>query len=253
MVAVEPEDSPVLSGGAPGPHKIQGIGAGFVPAILDRSVIDEIVTVGNQTAFDTARLVARLEGIPVGISSGAARRRGDRRRPPAGERRQDDRRHHPLVRRALPVDGAVRRALNLRRPGCREGNGPLKSPQEQKREAARHWDRARRRCNRNPSRVGLSAIATPLSRHSAHSASTSALLPAVKAISPPPAALAGGLTPSRFHNPSVRPAAAASMAKVGDDSTAGRAEDRGVERLAPGDVVDIDDDEGDVGHGIGSG
>jgi cysteine synthase len=72
MVAVEPEDSPVLSGGAPGPHKIQGIGAGFIPAILDRTVIDEIIAVGNQTAFDTARLVARLEGIPVGISSGAA-------------------------------------------------------------------------------------------------------------------------------------------------------------------------------------
>jgi cysteine synthase len=72
MVAVEPEDSPVLSGGAPGPHKIQGIGAGFIPAILDRGVIDEVITVGNQTAFDTARLVARLEGIPVGISSGAA-------------------------------------------------------------------------------------------------------------------------------------------------------------------------------------
>ena len=72
VVAVEPEDSPVLSGGQPGPHKIQGIGAGFVPAILDRGVIDEVVTVGNQTAFDTARLVARLEGVPVGISSGAA-------------------------------------------------------------------------------------------------------------------------------------------------------------------------------------
>jgi cysteine synthase A len=72
MIAVEPEDSPVLSGGAPGPHKIQGIGAGFVPSILDRAVIDEVVTVGNQTAFDTARLVARLEGVPVGISSGAA-------------------------------------------------------------------------------------------------------------------------------------------------------------------------------------
>jgi cysteine synthase len=72
MVAVEPEDSPVLSGGAPGPHKIQGIGAGFVPAILDRGVIDEVVVVGNQTAFDIARLVARIEGIPVGISSGAA-------------------------------------------------------------------------------------------------------------------------------------------------------------------------------------
>ena len=72
MVAVEPEDSAVLSGGAPGPHKIQGIGAGFVPAILDRGVIDEIVVVGNQTAFDTARLVARMDGIPVGVSSGAA-------------------------------------------------------------------------------------------------------------------------------------------------------------------------------------
>lgn len=72
IVAVEPEDSPVLSGGQPGPHKIQGIGAGFVPGVLDRSVIDEVLTVGNQTAFETARLVARLEGVPVGISSGAA-------------------------------------------------------------------------------------------------------------------------------------------------------------------------------------
>ncbi len=72
IIAVEPEDSPVLSGGPPGPHKIQGIGAGFVPAILDRSVIDEVITVGNQTAFETARLVARTEGVPVGISSGAA-------------------------------------------------------------------------------------------------------------------------------------------------------------------------------------
>lgn len=72
VVAVEPEDSPVLSGGAPGPHKIQGIGAGFVPAILDRSVIDRVITVSNQTAFDTSRALARLEGIPGGISSGAA-------------------------------------------------------------------------------------------------------------------------------------------------------------------------------------
>jgi cysteine synthase A len=72
VIAVEPEDSPVLSGGAAGPHKIQGIGAGFVPDVLDRAVIDEVVTVGNQTAFDTARALARLEGIPAGISSGAA-------------------------------------------------------------------------------------------------------------------------------------------------------------------------------------
>ncbi|PPD10069.1 cysteine synthase A [Methylocystis sp. SB2] len=72
VVAVEPEDSAVLSGRPPGPHKIQGIGAGFVPSILDRGVIDEIITIGNQTAFDTARQVARLEGVPVGISSGAA-------------------------------------------------------------------------------------------------------------------------------------------------------------------------------------
>jgi cysteine synthase A len=72
VIAIEPEDSPVLSGGKPGPHKIQGIGPGFVPAILDRSVIDEIVTISNGTALDTARQVAREEGIPVGISSGAA-------------------------------------------------------------------------------------------------------------------------------------------------------------------------------------
>ena len=72
MVAVEPEDSPVLSGGRPGPHKIQGIGAGFVPDILNTDVIDEILCIGNQTAMATARQAARLEGLPVGISAGAA-------------------------------------------------------------------------------------------------------------------------------------------------------------------------------------
>ncbi|NTJ41055.1 cysteine synthase A [Agrobacterium larrymoorei] len=72
VVAVEPADSPVLSGGNPGPHKIQGIGAGFAPAILDTKIYDEIVTTTNDEAFETARLIARLEGVPVGISSGAA-------------------------------------------------------------------------------------------------------------------------------------------------------------------------------------
>ncbi|MFE9082811.1 cysteine synthase A [Brevundimonas sp. NPDC003935] len=72
MIAVEPTASPVLSGGAPGPHKIQGIGAGFIPTIIDRAVIDGVEQVSNEDAFDMARKVARVEGVPVGISSGAA-------------------------------------------------------------------------------------------------------------------------------------------------------------------------------------
>ena len=72
VVAVEPADSPVLSGGQPGPHKIQGIGAGFVPDVLNLKIVDEIITVKNEEAFATARALAKTEGLLVGISSGAA-------------------------------------------------------------------------------------------------------------------------------------------------------------------------------------
>ena len=72
VIVVEPDASPVLSGGAPGPHKIQGIGAGFIPEVLNRDIIDEVIRVTNENAGQTARQLAKLEGILAGISCGAA-------------------------------------------------------------------------------------------------------------------------------------------------------------------------------------
>ena len=109
VVAVEPSSSPVLSGGAKGPHQIQGIGAGFVPAILDTDVYDEVVTVDANDAFATARRAAAEEGLLVGISSGAAIWAANQVATAPGERREDHRRDHPLVRRAVPVHRALRR------------------------------------------------------------------------------------------------------------------------------------------------
>jgi cysteine synthase A len=108
VIAVEPEESPILSGGAPGPHKIQGIGAGFAPAILDTSVYDEVVTVNAGEAIEAARLVARLEGVPVGISAGAALQAAIEVGQREEKRRQEYRRDHSVLCRAVSFDGAVR-------------------------------------------------------------------------------------------------------------------------------------------------
>ena len=107
VVAVEPEESPVLSGGQHTPHKIQGIGAGFVPDILDRSVIDEIVKVNSATAIETSRALARMEGHSRRHFLGRRDRGGARDRQAAGKRRQDHPRHRAVVLRALSVDRAV--------------------------------------------------------------------------------------------------------------------------------------------------
>ena len=112
MIALEPEDSPVLSGGQPGPHKIQGIGAGFVPAILDRNVIDEIITISNETAFETARKAARLEGNPGRHFLGRGHRGRSRSGCASGDGGQDHRRNHPFLRRTLSLHSLIRRALN---------------------------------------------------------------------------------------------------------------------------------------------
>ena len=118
MIAVEPEASPVLSGGSPGPHPIQGIGAGFVPQVLDKELIDEVVKVTNDEAFANARRLARTEGIPCGISSGAALAATLKVAKPAGDGGQADRHHHPVLRRTLHHHAAVRGAVSRMRHGA---------------------------------------------------------------------------------------------------------------------------------------
>jgi hypothetical protein len=104
IIAVEPDASPVLSGGQKGPHPIQGIGAGFVPAVLNTAIYDEVIRVANDDAFAIARRMATEEG-PAGRHFVRRRDLGRARtRQAPGKRRQADRRHHPVLRRALPVD-----------------------------------------------------------------------------------------------------------------------------------------------------
>ena len=108
VIAVEPASSPVLSGGRPGPHKIQGIGAGFVPPVLDRDLLDEIIAVDDEDAIETARLAARREGVLCGISCGAALYAAlADRRAPRGQG-QADRGRAARQRRALRLDAVLR-------------------------------------------------------------------------------------------------------------------------------------------------
>ena len=112
-IAVEPDASPVLSGGQKGPHPIQGIGAGFVPDVLNTSIYDEIIRVKNEDAFEFARRMAREEGLLVGISSGAATWAAAAGGETPGEFREADRCDHPLLRRTVPQHPPVRRPGGL--------------------------------------------------------------------------------------------------------------------------------------------
>ena len=108
VVAVEPRSSPVLSGGRPGPHKIQGIGAGFVPAVLNRELLDEVITVEDEDAIETARRLAREEGVLAGMSCGAAVWAALQLGGPAGAARGADRDDPARLRRALRLDAVLR-------------------------------------------------------------------------------------------------------------------------------------------------
>ena len=111
VVAVEPAASPVLSGGAPGPHKIQGIGAGFVPEVLDRSVIDETIAVSDEDALETARLAAKREGVLAGISAGRQHQGGAGGRGAAGDGGQAGRHRRLRLGRALHVPTLLRTVI----------------------------------------------------------------------------------------------------------------------------------------------
>src|SRR5215217_2973736 len=124
VIAVEPASSAVLSGQRPGPHKIQGIGAGFVPPVLDRTLLDEIVPVDDEDALEAARLAARREGVLCGISCGA----GDRQAPRGP--RQAHRGDHARLRRALRLDAVLRSRARTgrRRVSIEEVEGPPGAP-----------------------------------------------------------------------------------------------------------------------------
>ena len=170
VIAVEPATSAVLSGGRPGPHKIQGIGAGFVPPVLQRDLLDEIIAVDDEDAIETARLAARREGVLCGISCGAAlwaRARG--RQAPRGQGQADRGRAARL-----------RRALRRRRRSSRPSRAPLSHDPRGRRAAgravgaaaARHARPARgrvRRAGRQPARrpVAAAAVRLPAARRRA--------------------------------------------------------------------------------------
>ena len=123
IVAVEPAESPVLSGGQPSPHKQQGIGAGFIPAILDTKIYDEVIRVSNDDAIATARRLAREEAIFAGISSGSITWAALQVAAPAGERGQADRLDRLRLRRALPLAPGLHRAARSRHLGSRRSPG----------------------------------------------------------------------------------------------------------------------------------